>query len=221
MRPCGARSADVPARAAPPTADPTPTNAPLDLPDADVVYDPAFLAPGEADALLAALLDEVTWEQHHVRIAGKCIPSPRLSAWHGDPGVAYRYSGTTYRADGWTPTLAALRDRLLERTGHRFDSVLVNRYRDGADSMGWHADDELELGPEPVIASISLGAARRFALKHKRRKDVDPVRLELAHGSLLLMSGATQAHWRHAVPKTARPVGERVNLTFRRIVAPA
>lgn len=185
------------------------------------MYDPAFLPPGAADALLAALLEEVRWEQHHVRIAGKRIPSPRLSAWYGEPGVEYRYSGTTYRAEGWTPALEALRARLEHETGSRFDSVLVNRYRSGTDSMGWHADDEPELGPRPVIASVSLGATRRFSLKHRTRKDLDSVRLDLTHGSLLLMSGDTQSHWRHAVPKTARPVGERVNLTYRRIAAPA
>lgn len=192
----------------------------LDLPDATVTYDPAFLPPAEADALLAAILQQVRWEQHHVLIAGKRIPSPRLSAWYGEPGVAYRYSGTTYRATGWAPALEALRERLAAHTGTHFDSVLVNRYRSGADSMGWHSDDERELGSRPVIASVSLGATRRFALKHRTRKDVEPVRLELVHGSLLVMSGETQAHWRHAVPKTMRPVDERVNLTFRRIVRP-
>ncbi len=189
----------------------------LDLPDGDVVYEPGFLSLEEADALAASLFEQIEWEQHHVRIAGKRIPSPRLSAWYGDKGVAYAYSGNTYRADGWTPALAELRSRLEQHTGSSFNSVLVNRYRSGADSMGWHSDDERELGPQPVIASMSLGAVRRFSLKHRVRKDVPSVRLELAHGSLLLMAGETQSHWRHAVTKTARPVGERLNLTYRNV----
>ena len=190
----------------------------LPMQDARVEYLPGFLDASEADAICAALRDELRWEQHHVRIVGKTIPSPRLSAWYGDEGLSYAYSGMRLRAEGWTPTLAGLRDRLEALLGQRFNTVLANLYRSGADSMGVHADDEPELGPRPVIASVSLGAARRFAFAHKARK-AEPCRVELEHGSLLLMAGDTQRHWRHGIAKTKKPVGERINLTFRTIVS--
>jgi alkylated DNA repair dioxygenase AlkB len=189
----------------------------LPLEQGCVDYLPGFLDEREADELLRLLHEQVRWEQHHVRIYGRQVPSPRLSAWSGDAGITYAYSGMVLRAEGWTPALAELRARVEATSRRVFNSVLLNRYRSGADSMGWHADDEAELGPEPCIASVSLGATRRFRLRHRRRKDLDPVAIDLEHGSLLLMSGQTQAHWRHAVPKTKRPVGERINLTFRNI----
>lgn len=170
----------------------------------------------EADRLLDELWRGVAWERHHVRIAGRRIPSPRLSAWYGVAGARYRYSGVTYEPLPLLPALESVRRRLEGRVGARFNSVLVNAYRTGADSMGWHSDDERELGPRPVIASVSLGAVRRFRLKH-RDPGIAPVALDLPHGSLLVMDGDTQAHWRHAVPKTRRPVGLRLNLTFREI----
>jgi alkylated DNA repair dioxygenase AlkB len=191
----------------------------LRLVDASLDYVAGFLSPAEADAFLGRLQRDVPWQQHHVRIAGKRIPSPRLSAWYGDPGLTYAYSGMVLRTRGWIPVLADLRERVDATTSHHFNTVLVIRYRDGADSMGWHADDERELGPQPVIASISLGVIRGFSLAHRSRKDVPPVRIELEHGSLLLMAGETQKHWRHSLPKTRKPIGERINLTFRRIVS--
>jgi alkylated DNA repair dioxygenase AlkB len=177
---------------------------------------PAFLAPAEADAMLAALDAAIAWERHHVRIFGREIPAPRLSCWIGDPGAAYTYSRVRFEPRPWPPLLAGLRARVAAAAGEAFNSVLANRYADGADSMGWHADDEPELGTDPVIASLSLGAVRRFALRHKAtraRRD-----LALGHGSLLVMRGATQANWQHALPRTARPLGLRINLTFRRVL---
>lgn len=174
----------------------------------------AFAA--ESAALQAALRDTIAWEQHRIRLFGRAIDAPRLSAWHADPGCDYRYSGLQLAARPLPPLLEDLRLRIAALTGLRFDSVLLNRYRDGNDSMGWHADDERELGPAPVIASLSLGATRRFLLR--RRGDArQRLALELPAGSLLLMEPPLQANWLHAVPKTRRPVGERINLTWRQI----
>jgi alkylated DNA repair dioxygenase AlkB len=182
-------------------------------PGVDIRFDPNWLAAAEADAMLAALIEEVPWAQHRVRLFGREMPAPRLSAWIGDPGAAYTYSRVRHEPLPWTATLATLRARLQASTGARFNSVLANRYRNGQDSMGWHADDEPELGERPLIASISLGAARVFQFKPRAGGRV--LAITLTHGSLLLMGGDSQRHWLHALPKTRRPVGERVNLTFR------
>ena len=192
--------------------------APVPLPDACVQFDPHWLGPQEADALLAGLRSDVRWETHRIRIFGREVDSPRLSCWIGDPDARYRYSGTLFEPHPWPAVLEPVRDRLRRTLDVAFNSVLANLYRDGNDAMGWHSDAEPELGPAPVIASISLGATRRFALKHRddaARKLV----LELPHGSLLVMSGDTQRHYRHALPRTTRPTGPRINLTFRRILA--
>ncbi|HEY4582190.1 MAG TPA: alpha-ketoglutarate-dependent dioxygenase AlkB [Lysobacter sp.] len=185
----------------------------LPLPDADVRFDPAWLAPGEASALFEALLAGLRWENHVVRLFGREHPSPRLSCWIGDSAARYRYSGVMREPRPWTPPLTGLRERLQDSVGVDFNSVLANLYRDGRDAMGWHADDEPELGPAPVIASVSLGATRRFVLRH--RDGAPRLALDLPAGSLLLMQGATQRHYRHALPRTAKPVGPRINLTFR------
>jgi alkylated DNA repair dioxygenase AlkB len=180
---------------------------------------PGFLAAREADAALDQLRASIGWEQHRIRLFGREHPAPRLSCWIGDPGARYTYSRTRFEPRPWTPVLAGLRDRVAGACGARFNSVLANLYRDGADGMGWHADDEPELGPEPVIASLSLGAARRFLLR--QRGGTQRLGLELPHGSLLVMAGATQARYQHALPKTRRPVTARLNLTFRWIAPPA
>lgn len=192
---------------------------PVPLPDADVRFDPGWLGVAEASALFATLLDGIPWENHPVRLFGREHPAPRLSCWIGDAGAAYRYSGVRREPRPWTPALAGLRERVAQAADAAFDSVLANLYRDGRDAMGWHADDEPELGRAPVIASLSLGATRRFVLRH--RSGAPRLALDLPPGSLLVMRGATQAHYRHALPRTARPVGPRINLTFRRIVGPA
>ncbi|KAF1686604.1 alpha-ketoglutarate-dependent dioxygenase AlkB [Pseudoxanthomonas broegbernensis] len=188
------------------------------VPDARLRLARGWLAPDAAASLMEALLHELPWSVHRVRLFGRELPSPRLSCWAGDAQAAYRYSGSRFEPQPWTPALVALRDRLVEELAHPFNSVLANRYRSGADAMGWHSDDEPELGPEPMIASLSLGATRRFLLRHRH----DPgqrLSLVLAPGSLLLMGGSTQRCWKHALPRTARPVGERINLTFRHVVA--
>lgn len=191
----------------------------LDIVDGAARYWPAAFPPAEADALFVRLREDIAWRQEEVVIFGERKRVPRLVAWHGDPGAAYTYSGVLHEPQPWTEALGSIRARAEALSGSVFNAVLLNLYRSGADGMGWHSDDEPELGRNPVVASVSLGAPRRFRMRHRRRRALT-LDLELAHGSLLLMEGATQHHWVHAVPKTARPVGERINLTFRRIVAP-
>jgi alkylated DNA repair dioxygenase AlkB len=187
--------------------------------DGVVTYDSHFLDRGSADAAFRLLLPGTAWAQESLTIYGRRIPFPRLTAWYGDPGAVYTYSGIRNEPHRWTPPLRELRDRLERRLGVRFNSVLLNQYRHGEESMGWHADDEPELGDAPLIASLSLGAVREFQLKHRgagRR-----IALALGHGSLLLMSGETQRSWLHRLPKAPLVPGIRLNLTFRLIIAPA
>lgn len=186
------------------------------LPGAWLRYAPAFLDAASADGLLDALLAEIRWEQHHVRLFGRTVPSPRLSCWIGDAGSAYTYSGVRQEPRPWPCSLLPLRDRLRTACGTAFNSALANLYRDGGDAMGWHSDDEPELGAEPLIASLSLGGTRRFLLRP--RSGGGRLCLALAHGSLLLMGGDCQQLYRHALPRTRRDVAPRINLTFRRIV---
>lgn len=188
----------------------------LDLPGADLRYDAQAYPPVRADALFADLLGEIPWQSHRLRIFGRDVDAPRLSCWIGDADAVYTYSGTRFEPRPWTPTVAALRDDLRRRLGVRFNSVLANLYRDGRDSMGWHGDDEPELGPEPVIASLSFGSVRTFRLRSRRTRET-ALSIELAHGSLLVMAGGTQRHYQHALPKRVRVAVPRVNLTFRRI----
>jgi alkylated DNA repair dioxygenase AlkB len=186
----------------------------IELPGAELRIAPTFLGAVDADAALAALRSEIPWEQHRIRLYGREHASPRLSCWIGDPGAAYTYSRTRFEPRPWTPVLGALKAKVEAACGSRFNSVLANLYRDGADGMGWHADDEPELGPQPVIASLSLGASRGFAFRDRAERR-QRLRLELPHGSLLTMAGRTQALYQHALPKSARPLPARLNLTFR------
>jgi alkylated DNA repair dioxygenase AlkB len=189
------------------------------LHDAELLHDCAFLARDEADAAFAALRHAIPWEVHRLRLFGREVDSPRLSAWIGDPGTAYRYSGAIFEPHPWPAAMVALRERVAHAAGVEFNSVLANLYRDGRDYMGWHSDDERALGPRPVIASLSLGATRRFRLKH-RTSPQHELALDLEPGSLLVMRGQTQRHHRHALPKSMRVTGERINLTFRRVQGP-
>jgi alkylated DNA repair dioxygenase AlkB len=188
----------------------------LHLPGADLLFYPDWIEPGLADSLMKASREKIEWECHRIKIFGREVDSPRLSCWMGDAGASYVYSQTRFEPHPWTPELQALRLRLQSEFESGFNSVLANLYRNGQDSMGWHSDDERELGKQPVIASISLGATRRFSLKAKTEA-AKAVHLELPHGSLLLMRGDTQKNYRHALAKTAKPVGERINLTYRNI----
>lgn len=187
------------------------------LPDAEVTYIPGFLPPDRADALFGLLLGQVSWRQDDIRLFGKTYPQPRLTALYGESGKTYTYSGITMYPEPFPPALEALRGAVEARTGHAFSTCLLNLYRHGEDSNGWHADNEKELGANPVIASVSLGETRAFHLRHRTDTTLR-YKLLLEHGSLLLMGGAMQHHWLHQVPKTRKPVGRRINLTFRKIL---
>ncbi len=189
----------------------------IPVPDADLRYAEAFYSPGAADRLFRALKDELVWQQHWVKIFGKEHAAPRLSAWHGDPGASYAYSGKRYQPHDWTPALREIQADLENALGQRFNSLLGNRYRHGQDSMGWHSDNEAELGENPMIASLSFGVPRRFVLRHRSDPDQEDVKLVLAHGSLLVMAGACQKAWKHQLPKSKKVSGERINLTFRQV----
>jgi alkylated DNA repair dioxygenase AlkB len=171
------------------------------------------LEKAAAERLLATLMSETPWRQEQAVVFGRKVALPRLTAWYGPTG--YAYSGVSHVPATWTPALLEVKAVIEGVAGCAFDSVLLNLYRDGRDSMGWHSDDEAVLGPDPRIASVSLGATRRFRLAHRRSKTT--VSLDLPHGSCLIMAGSCQHHWRHALPKTAKPVGARINLTFRRL----
>jgi alkylated DNA repair dioxygenase AlkB len=173
---------------------------------------PTFYSANEADGLFAALTENIAWKQERGRFGR---PFPRLTALYGDPGVVYKYSGVAYTAMPWTEELSLVRQRVEQAAAAPFNSVLLNRYRDSRDSMGFHADDEPELGVNPIVPSISLGACRRFLLRHNQSRKT--LEMCLTHGSLLIMAGTLQHHWQHALPKMNEEVGERVNLTFRQL----
>ncbi len=187
-----------------------------ELPDATLRFEPNFLSPTEADRLYEVLRESVPWRHDEIRIFGKTYPQPRLTALFADNGRSYSYSGITMEPAPFTQELKSLKAQVEQRSGHRFTTCLLNLYRDGKDSNGWHADDEKELGPNPVIASVSLGHTRAFHLKHRSRKSLR-YRMMLSHGSLLVMEGTMQHHWLHQIPKTRKAVGPRINLTFRNI----
>ncbi|MEM5435584.1 alpha-ketoglutarate-dependent dioxygenase AlkB family protein [Paraburkholderia diazotrophica] len=184
-----------------------------DLPTPDVMLFPEWLASDAAAQLLARIVAEVAWQQDSMFTPAGRVPLPRLTAWQGERDAVYVYSGIRNVPQPWTPAVAELRAAVQQTCDAPFNSVLLNRYRSGADSMGWHADREPELGKEPVIASVSLGVARRFDLQHNRTGVVQSYQLK--GGSLLVMRGTMQAKWRHRVPKEPKVQGERVNLTFR------
>ena len=187
----------------------------FDLPDAQLHYFPALFPAQSAAALFQSVYAQTQWAQHRVQIYGREWRCPRLSAWYGDAGAAYRYSGLSLTASGWTETVGRIKAEVEWATGHTFNSALLNLYRDGADSMGWHADNERELGIDPIIASVSLGAQRKFKLRQRHHKPRSTFDITLESGSLLLMSGATQHHWQHCLPRTSKIHEPRINLTFR------
>ncbi len=187
----------------------------LDLPESDIIYYPGFYDQQEADHLFAALKRDTPWQQDDIRVFGKTYPQPRLTALYGNNGKPYSYSHITMIPQPFSEELISIKGKiegLLPETF--FTTCLMNLYRNGKDSNGWHADDETELGHNPVIASITLGEERAFHFKHKEKKEWRH-KMILEHGSLLIMKGQTQHRWLHQIPKTARPVGERINLTFR------
>ncbi|MBD8881306.1 alpha-ketoglutarate-dependent dioxygenase AlkB [Rhodanobacter sp. 7MK24] len=194
----------------------------IPLPGADVDVWPQWLDAAEADALFGKLRQAIAWETHRIRLFGREVASPRLSCWIGDPGAAYTYSRSRFEPRPWPAVSAALRPRVEQACGARFNSMLANLYRDGNDTMGWHSDDEPELGARPVIASLSLGAERRFRFRRRRARGEpvqlgDTFELMLPHGSLLRMAGATQRLCRHDLPRMRNLAEARINLTFRHV----
>jgi alkylated DNA repair dioxygenase AlkB len=185
------------------------------LKDAILHYLPAYYDTATSDNFLATLLHETPWHQDEITMFGKRLKTPRLSAYYGDK--SYAYSGIQLLPHPFTPLLNELKSTVEKLANSSFNAVLLNRYRDGKDSMGWHADDEAVLGQNPVIASVNFGASRRFMLRHKTERQLK-TEFNLGHGAILIMSGATQHHWQHQVPKTNQCFEERVNLTFRKIV---
>ena len=186
------------------------------VPDAHIEYYPNFFSEEQADVLFEKLLTETSWQQDNISVYGKTYPQPRLTALFGNEGKPYSYSNITMHPQPWNETLLQMKLKITEVTLCDFTTVLLNRYRNGQDSNGWHADNEKELGTNPAIASISLGAARAFHLQHNSIKEAR-LKLTLEHGSLLLMKGTTQHYWKHQIPKTAKTVDQRINLTFRTI----
>lgn len=178
---------------------------------------PDFLSSLESEDLLQHLIRDTPWQQPKLKVFGKWHPSPRLISFYGDPGLHYQYSKALHGTLGWTPRLLTLKHTIAQYCQCTFNCVLLNHYRDGRDTMGWHADDEQELGDQPTIASLSLGAARDIHFKSRAAKD-KRFSLLLTAGSLLIMSGNTQKHWLHHLPKRARCTQPRINLTFRAIV---
>ncbi len=183
--------------------------------DGSAILYPEFLESSRADEILDEIISTNNWEQQTLLMYGKMVEEPRLSTWHSD-GQSYTYSGKPRHAQPWTDTLSMLREQCEQHTDNTFNGVLVNYYRNGDDHLGWHSDDELVNGPEPLIASISLGAERRFDMRHRETGDLATTML--SHGSLLVMSGLSQRSWEHRVPKMSSLIGPRVNLTFRRLV---
>ena len=188
----------------------------ISLPDSEIsLYQKHFDSEIAAN-LLNDLTEEIPWQQNKIRFYGKESLVPRLESWHGDKGMSYTYSGIKMDAKPWTQNLLMIKESIEPIAKTTFNSVLINYYRDGKDRVAWHSDDEKELGKNPVIASVSLGAERKFKLRHKKYKE-NQLQHEvfLQNGSLLLMSGPTQHHWLHEIPRTAKPIGPRINLTFR------
>ena len=187
----------------------------LPMCDAEVVLHRRVFCGSDHDRLFATLRDSIAWERHKIRVYGRTLAAPRLSAWYGDAGAVYRYSGLRLEPRAWTAPLLEIKASVEALAESAFNSVLLNLYRDGQDSVGWHSDAEPELGRNPLVASVSLGAKRRFVFQHKKKRHY--LALDLEPGSVLIMGGSTQHYWRHQLPKTARAVGARINLTFRTI----
>lgn len=177
----------------------------------------AFVHPAEAKRLHDALLCGLAWEEREIVLFGRRIKQPRLVAWEGD--IPYRYSGQTLEPRPWSDPVKRTLDRVRVHTGVPFNHVLLNRYRNGRDSMGFHSDDEPELGPDPTVASLSLGVARRFVLVPRRGRG-ERIEVLLEHGSLVVMRGRCQTEYRHGIPKDSAVTAERVSLTFRRVLRP-
>ncbi|MDB5130516.1 MAG: alpha-ketoglutarate-dependent dioxygenase AlkB [Mucilaginibacter sp.] len=188
-----------------------------DLPADLMVYKPGVFDPAESGALLETFIHQIQWIQETAHMYGKIIKTPRLIAWHGDMSQSYSFSGNKYNPAPWTKELLTIKNRVEPIAGVKFNSVLLNYYRDGNDSVAWHSDDEYELGLKPMIASVSFGQARRFDVRYKQDHKLKYA-VNLENGSLLLMKGDLQRFWQHRIAKSTRPMLPRVNLTFRVII---
>jgi alkylated DNA repair dioxygenase AlkB len=186
----------------------------FDLPNAAIDYYPNFFDVEKSKMLFEKLLNEIPWQQDDITVFGKTHPQPRLTALFGNEGKPYSYSNIVMQPNHWNPLLMFIKNEIEDVCEENFTTVLLNLYRDGRDSNGWHADNEKELGRNPVIASVSFGAGRSFHLKHNTIADAK-IKITLENGSLLLMTGETQHFWKHQIPKTAKPMEPRINLTFR------
>lgn len=188
---------------------------PAEMPDGDLYWMRDFFNLSQSDDYLQALLASVQWRQDVIKFGRKETQLPRRTAWYGNSGKNYAYSGIRMKPLPWNAPLLAIKQVVDAETGVKSNSVLLNYYRNEHDSVAWHSDDEPELGKNPIIASVSFGATRRFILKHRSEKRAPKIEMELSHGSLLVMRGPTQHHWMHSIPKSRLPVGPRLNLTFR------
>ena len=186
----------------------------INLLDAELIYYPHFFDKKEADIIFEQLIEDIPWQQDDIRVFGKNYPQPRLTALFGNEGKSYSYSNIKMQPNAWSPLLEKIKTQIEQVTKVNFNVVLLNYYRSGKDSNGWHADNEKELGTNPVIASLSFGTERTFQLKHNLDKN-KKINIALEHGSLLVMQGTTQHFWKHQIPKTSKPIGSRINLTFR------
>jgi alkylated DNA repair dioxygenase AlkB len=186
--------------------------------DLDITYWPGYLSESEADNFLSTLLNETDWMQPELWMYGRLVKTPRMTAWYGDENATYKYSGIVNKPLAWTSTLLQIKNLVESTTQQQYNSVLLNLYRDGADYLSWHSDNETELGTEPTIASLSLGASRTFSLRARmptsQKKKYD---FQLVHGSLLCMRGRTQSFWEHTIKKEMKVITPRVNLTFRKV----
>jgi alkylated DNA repair dioxygenase AlkB len=189
----------------------------FDVPDASIIYYPNFFSNEEASRLFDVLQKEIPWQQDDIKVYGKVYSQPRLTALFGNEGKSYSYSNLTMYPHTWSPLLLTIKEKVEKATEAIYSTVLLNYYRDGKDSNGWHADNEKELGKNPIIASLSFGEERVFQIKHNHLEN-QKIKLTLEHGSLLLMKGTTQHFWKHQIPKTTKPIGPRINLTFRIII---
>lgn len=186
----------------------------ISMPEADVTFYRHFFNTQESDELFQILFNEIKWRQDSMNIYGKEVNLPRKTAWYGDKDKSYTFSGIHLEPEPWTFTLLRIKEKIEEIAKVKFNSVLLNLYRDGNDGISWHTDAEPELGNNPIIASVSFGGVRRFMFRHKDNKDLK-TEIELTHGSCLFMAGSTQHFWQHQIPKTSKKVQPRINLTFR------
>lgn len=194
-------------------SDPKPKTGLNIIENGEYLFYPNFFTKSESNIFLQKLKSEIEWKQESMNMYGKKINFPRLTAWYGDNDKPYSFSGITLSPKVWNEELVSIKNKIEPIAKVNFNSVLLNLYRDGNDSISWHTDAEKELGTNPVIASVNFGATRKFQLRHIKTKE--KLEIELTHGSLLIMQGELQHFWQHQVPKTSKVVGERINLTFR------